>query len=205
MSWRKWIRTVEIEPAVAAANPAKLERQVEVLLRAGCRIFHLDIDETGHELIERLAPLVHAQDGVLDIHLVGETRVLEAILSGADSVTVDPRDHDAAAASSVAREHGTQFGVVFPETQPVDLLPLPYGSLDLVLVEVDGSAGSLIRVREIASNLRPGLYLQVEGALTLENITPYRRAGATSLVVGQGIFVREDLPRIYRRLVQAMV
>ena len=38
MRWSEWIRTVEIEPAVDAADPAACGVQVGVLLRAGANI-----------------------------------------------------------------------------------------------------------------------------------------------------------------------
>lgn len=204
MSWRDWIRTVEIEPSLSAANPAALGGQVESLLRAGCRIFHLDVDESGYGLIESLAPLVHRYDGVLDIHLAGEASVLEAVVRGADSVTVDPRGRDAEAASGVARGYGRQFGVVFPASQPAEQLSLDASAVDLVSVAVDDSAASLLRVREIAAGLPAGVFLQVEGALGHENVGAFHAAGASVLVVGRAIFEREDLPRTYRRLVQAL-
>jgi hypothetical protein len=45
----------------------------------------------------------------------------------------------------------------------------------------------------------------LESALTLERVAPYHPARATSLVVGRGTRVEEELPRTYRGLVQAML
>ena len=47
MPWRDWIRTVEIEPSLYAADFARLGEQIENLLRAGVRIFHFDVGD-GH-------------------------------------------------------------------------------------------------------------------------------------------------------------
>ena len=203
MSWRQWIRTVEIEPALSAANPSTLDAQVESLLRSGCKIFRLDVDEHGYRLLETLAPLVHHYGGVLDVRLGGEANVLEAIMRGADSVTVDTEVEDVAMASGIAREHGRQFGIVFPESEKPDWLPLE-GGIDVVSVAVDDSTTSLLRVREIATALPDGVCLQVEGALSHETVGPFHASGASVLVVGRPIFEREDLPRTYRRLVQAL-
>lgn len=204
MSWRDWIRTVEIEPALSAADPSLLDGQVEGLLRAGCRIFHLDVDEGGYGLIESLAPLVHRYDGILDVHLAGGASVLEAVLRGADSVTVDPLGRDAEAASGVARGQGRQFGIVFPESQPEGGLALDASAVDLVSVVVDDTTASLAQVREIASDLPAGVFLQVEGDVNHDNVRAFRAVGATVFVVGRPLFEREDLPRTYRRLVQAL-
>jgi pentose-5-phosphate-3-epimerase len=60
MTWRQWIRTVEIVPALGSADPASIELQVDALLRTGCRVFHLrageDLDAGGitHESVREL-------------------------------------------------------------------------------------------------------------------------------------------------------
>ena len=47
MPWREWVRTVEIEPSLYAADFGHLADQVEVLLHAGARIFQFDCGD-GH-------------------------------------------------------------------------------------------------------------------------------------------------------------
>src|SRR5438132_13295367 len=47
MGWEDWIRTVEVEPSLYAADFARLGIQIEVLLHAGARVFHFDVGD-GH-------------------------------------------------------------------------------------------------------------------------------------------------------------
>ena len=47
-------------------------------------------------------------------------------------------------------------------------------------------------------------FVQVDGGVKPENVAQVHDAGADLLVVGTGIFGDEDLPRAYRRLVQAL-
>jgi len=47
VGWNDWIRTVEVEPSLYAADFAHLGDQIDVLLRAGVRIFHFDVGD-GH-------------------------------------------------------------------------------------------------------------------------------------------------------------
>ena len=47
MSWSEWIRTIEVEPSLYAADFSRLGQQVEILLRAECRVFHYDVGD-GH-------------------------------------------------------------------------------------------------------------------------------------------------------------
>ena len=47
MAWREWVRTVEVEPSLYAANFACLGDQITALLNAGARVFHFDVGD-GH-------------------------------------------------------------------------------------------------------------------------------------------------------------
>jgi pentose-5-phosphate-3-epimerase len=49
------------------------------------------------------------------------------------------------------------------------------------------------------------VHVQVDGGIDNDNIRAAYDAGATLIVAGSAIFAREDLPRAYRRLVQALV
>ena len=74
MAWNEWIRTVEIEPSLYAADFANLGEQVDVMLRTGARIFHFDVGDGhfvepitfGPIVLQAIAPLVHASGGVLE-------------------------------------------------------------------------------------------------------------------------------------------
>jgi pentose-5-phosphate-3-epimerase len=60
------------------------------------------------------------------------------------------------------------------------------------------------RLRRLSVRLRSGVALQVEGGVTHDNAQGLYKAGARLLVAHESIFMREDLPRAYRRLVQAL-
>jgi pentose-5-phosphate-3-epimerase len=67
MSIQKWVRGVEIEPSLYAADFANLGAQLEQLLDAGTRIFHFDVGDghfvepvtMGPIVLESIAPLIH--------------------------------------------------------------------------------------------------------------------------------------------------
>jgi ribulose-phosphate 3-epimerase len=63
---------------------------------------------------------------------------------------------------------------------------------------------SLERVRELRSLVPRTMHVQVDGGVGPENIRDLRDAGASLFVAATAIFGREDLPRAYRRLVQAL-
>src|SRR6267154_2365051 len=78
VAWQDWIRTVEIEPSLYAADFANLAEQIDVLLRTGARVFHFDVGDGhfvepitfGPIVLQAIAPRVHAMGGVLDCHLM---------------------------------------------------------------------------------------------------------------------------------------
>jgi pentose-5-phosphate-3-epimerase len=190
MGWNEWIRTVEIAPSLTSAEPAAVAGQVDVLLRSGCRIFHVD----DHlDLLERIAPLVRRHHGVVDVHLSDPLAVAAAIVLGADSVTVDELTQQVV---DELRAADRQVGALFAGT------PVP--DVDLVSIPVDGTETSVARVREVTAGLGPGVRVQVVGDIGHDSVRAFRDAGATVIVVGLSIFEREDLPRAYRRLVQAL-
>ena len=225
MSWSEWIRTVEIEPSLYAADFSRLGEQLEALLRSGARVFHFDVGDghfvppvtIGPIVLESISPLVHRMGGVLDCHLMVESpeRHIPAIAqAGGDSVTVhyEACAGDPSGALSLAREHGLGAGVAFnPETEPEPVAAAVDGA-DLVLcMSINpGYSGqefmpaAVERIRRLRELLPETTHVQVDGGIAPENVRSVYEAGADLIVAGTAIFEREDLPRAYRRLVQAL-
>src|SRR5436305_6140642 len=224
MAWNEWVRTVEIEPSLYAADFARLGEQLEVLLRAGCRIFHFDVGDghfvepmtIGPIVLQSIAPLVHEMGGVLDCHLMVDnpTRHFPQIAAaGGDSATfhyevVD----DVPATIAAAREHGLEVGVAFnPESEPEDVAAVASGA-DLVLCMSihPGYSGqefmpdAVDRIRRLRTALPERVNVQVDGGIDHETIGAAHAAGANLLVAGSAIFEGEVLPDAYRSLVQAV-
>ena len=204
MGWQQWIRTVEIAPAIEAHKAVWAEREVDALLRAGCRIIHVRAP-AGHarEAVGTLAPLMKKYDGIVDLHVGGDDFAAFAN-AGADSVTFDASAVDNVSVAidllrdSSAQQVGVAFGADF---EPEWVATVSVGA-DLVLCGV--GEGAADRVRRLAVLLPPGVTLQVEGDVSQENVRELYNAGARVLIADKPIFDREDLPRAYRRLVQAL-
>jgi ribulose-phosphate 3-epimerase len=224
MSWRDWVRTVEIEPSLYAADFAHLGDEVEILLRAGVRVFHFDVGDghfvepitMGPIVLQSIAPTIHAMGGVVDCHLMVDNPLRhfpQIAQAGGDSATfhyevVD----DVPGTIAAAREHGLQVGVAFnPETEPEDVVKVA-GDADIVLCMSihPGYSGqefmpeAVERLQRTRAGLPESVHVQVDGGVGNENVRTVYDAGATLIVAGSAIFHREDLPRSYRRLVQAL-
>ncbi len=123
MGWREWTRTTEIEPSLYAADFLHLGDQVQALLNAGARIFHVDVGDgrfippvtIGPVIVQALAPAIHRVGGRLDCHLMVEDprEQLRLIASaGGDSITFHVEVvKDPIAVIALAREHGLGVGV----------------------------------------------------------------------------------------------
>jgi ribulose-phosphate 3-epimerase len=224
VAWQDWIRNVEVEPSLYAADFANLGAQIDLMLRAGARIFHFDVGDghfvepvtIGPIVLQSIAPIVHAGGAVLDCHLMVDnpTRHFPQIASaGGDSVTFHYEAvDDVAGTIAAARGHGLQVGLAFnPETEPEDAATAADGA-DLVLCMsiqpgysgqafMPEAVGRVERLRKLLPATTP---IQVDGGIDDDTIRDAHDAGATLFVAGSAIFHRDDLPAAYHRLVQTL-
>jgi ribulose-phosphate 3-epimerase len=223
VAWRDWVRTVEIEPSLYAADFARLGEQIESLLDAGVRVFHFDVGDghfvppvtIGPVVLRSIAPMIHAQDGRIDCHLMVDNpahHFQELSESGADSVTfhVEAVD-DVSAVMAQARELGLGVGIAFnPGTEVEAAAEAANQGADLCLCMsivpgysgqefMEDAYGRIERLRTLVD-----CFVQVDGGVKLENVEQVHDAGADLLVVGSGIFASDDLTRAYRGLVEAL-
>src|SRR4051812_3593872 len=170
----------------------------------------------GPIVLESIAPLIHRYDGVIDVHMMVEepAKHFHAVAeAGGDSVTFHYEAvDDVAATIRAAREKELQVGIAFnPETEPEQVAAVAEG-VDIVLCMAihPGYSGqpfledTFDRVRELRTLLPEKIAIQVDGGVSDENIRRLRDRGATLFVAASAIFGSEDLPRAYRRLVQAL-
>jgi ribulose-phosphate 3-epimerase len=226
MGWNDWVRTVEVEPSLYAADFSRLGEQIDVLLRAGARAFHFDVGDghfiepitIGPIVLQSISGLIHDGGGHVDCHLMTENpeKHFEAIAkAGGDSVTVHYEAcDDLPAVVRAARVHNLQVGLAFkPETSASYAAHAALSSrVDIVLcMSIEpGYSGqefmreALDRIRTVRSVVPPQMHVQVDGGIGPDNIRACHEAGATLFVAGTSIFAFEDLPRAYRRLLQEL-
>lgn len=220
MSWDGWARDTEIEPSLYAADFLRLGEQLETLLAAGARVFHVDVGDgkfippvtIGPVVVQAVAPLVHGAGGRLDCHLMvddptDQLRLIAA--AGGDSVTfhVEVVD-DPQALVAHAREHGIGVGVACNPDTPVEQLAQAARGADLALCMSvhPGYSGqrflpeSIERIARLRELLDPGVLIQVDGGVTADNVGAVRAAGADLIVAGSAIFYQDDVAAAYSAL-----
>ena len=224
MSWADWVRTVEVEPSIYAADFARLGEQVDQLLNAGARVFHFDIGDghfvepvtIGPIVLQAISPLIHARGGVIDCHLMvanPERHLKQVADAGGDSVTFHVEaSPDPSETAALARDLGLGVGLAFNPETPVLAAVAASGGCDLVLCMSipPGYSGqrfmpdALERLRDLRTALPSEVFVQVDGGITFDNVRQAHEAGAELLVAGSSIFHGEDLPRAYGRLVREL-
>jgi ribulose-phosphate 3-epimerase len=224
MAWREWVRTVEIEPSLYAADFARLGEQIQHLLHAGARIFHFDVGDghfvepvtIGPIVLASIAPMIHDAGGVIDCHLMvddPEHHFEQIAKAGGDSVTFHVEvAEEPWNTIKRARDLGLGVGVAFkPETEVEVAIEASLGAdLALCMSIHPGYSGqeflpeSLWRISRLRKQLPSTLFVQVDGGITADNVRDVRKVGADLIVAGSAIFGMEDLPRAYRRLLKSI-
>ena len=224
MSWSGWTRGAEIEPSLYAADFLRLGEQLDTLLTAGARLFHVDVGDgsfippvtIGPIVVQAVAPVVHAAGGRLDCHLmVDDPREQLKLIAaaGGDSVTFHVEVvEDPQAVIALAREHGLGVGVACNPDTPVEQLAAAGRGADLVLCMSvhPGYSGqpflpaSLERLGRLRELVGPDLLVQVDGGVTGENVAAVRDAGANLIVAGSSIFYHDDIAAAYGALAAAV-
>jgi ribulose-phosphate 3-epimerase len=223
MAWRDWVRGVEIEPSLYAADFANLGAQIRQLLDAGARVFHFDVGDghfvppvtIGPVVLRSIAPIVHDGGGRVDCHLMVDNpphHFEEIARSGGDSVTFHVEaTEDVAGVIGQAREHGLGVGIAFNPATAVEAgAEAANLGADLCLcmsIEPGYSGqkfmpealGRLERLRALVD-----CFVQVDGGITHENLGAAHEAGADLLVAGTSVFGADDVAHAYRGLVEAV-
>jgi ribulose-phosphate 3-epimerase len=221
VSWAELIREVEIAPSIYAADFMRLGEQIEALLAAGCRIFHIDVGDgqfippitIGPIVVQSIAPTIHQAGGRVDCHLMiaePERHFEQVKQAGGDSVTFHVevcRDVPAAAAS--ARELELGVGLALNPETPVEEAAALSDHVDLLLCMsvhpgysgqpfLPESLTRLRRLRELAEHS----VLQVDGGIGAANVADAHAAGADVLVAGSSVFYGGDPATAYADLVR---
>ena len=196
MPWAEWIRTVEVEPSLYAADFSRLGEQIEQLLGAGVRVFHYDVGDghfvepiiIGPVVLQSISGLIHEPGGRVDVHLMVESpeRHFRAFReAGADSVTFHYEAVEEVAEAAI--DAGVDLVLcmsIEPGYSGQPFMPEAYERLR--------------RLRE----LLPGtVQLQVDGGVNGDNIGEARQAGANLFVAATAVFGEGDPAVSYRRLV----
>lgn len=206
-------------PSLMSADLLRLGDQVEALLDAGARVFHIDVMDgrfvpnltLGTGFAQQLAPLVRGAGGFLDVHLMverpGHLIDMFAPHAGAISVHAEADPHVHRLLGQI-REHGCLAGLAVNPATPLAVVETVVDMLDYVNVMCinPGFAGQPFlettpeRVARLQQVLPPEIHIQVDGGIGPATLHSVRDAGATLFVSASAIFGADDPIAMYTLL-----
>lgn len=216
---------MKLSPSVLSADFTQLGAQIKCIDEAGADYIHLDVmDGQFVPNISFGMPVIQAVRKVtekpLDVHLMIDEpiRYLQEFKeAGADIVTVHAESckHLHRTITRI-RELDMKAGVALNPATSVNVLNYIFDDIDMVLVMsvnpgfggqtfIPGVLDKIKRVRKIAEDKGlKNLEIEVDGGITLNNISAVVDAGADVIVAGSAIFqgnpeknVKEFLKRMY--------
>lgn len=216
---------MKLSPSVLSADFTQLGAQIKCIDEAGADYIHLDVMDGqfvpnisfGMPIIEAVRKVT---DKPLDVHLMIEEPIrylAEFKEAGADIVTVHAESckHLHRTITKI-RELDMKAGVALNPATSVNVLNYIFDDIDMVLVMsvnpgfggqafIPGVLDKIKRVRKIAEDKGlKNLEIEVDGGITLNNVSAVVDAGADVVVAGSAIFhgnpeanVKEFLKRMY--------
>ena len=206
---------VRIAPSILSADFMNLQRDIQVIERAGAGFVHVDVMD-GHFVpnltigVPHVKQLARITQLPLDVHLMISNPLVQLpwfLEAGADVLTVHIEAlegqwadravaliHDAGARACVALKPGT----------PADALAGIIGGLDMVLVMsvepgfsgqgyIEGSERKVAEVAKMAREAgNEGLLIEVDGGIGMKTVERVCAAGADVVVCGNAVFAAAD-------------
>lgn len=210
----------KIAPSILSADFSRLGEEIRAVEEAGADYIHVDVMD-GHFVPNiTIGPLVVAAVRKvtklpLDVHLMitePERYIADFAKAGSDIITVhaEASVHLHRTIAQI-KEFRIRAGVSINPSTPLSIIEHVIEDADLVLVMTvnPGFGGQkfirtmlpkIAELRRLIDNKGLAVEIEVDGGVTLENISDISRAGADSFVAGSAVFGNKDYKKTIMEL-----
>lgn len=202
-----------LAPSILSADFSRLGEQVALIEKAGAHVIHVDVMD-GHFVpnISFGAPVMKCLTGKtglpFDVHLMIENpdRYIEDFVTEqTEWITVHaeacPHLHRTI---QHIKSLGIKAGVSINPATPTAVLDCIIEDLDLVLVMsvnpgfggqkfISSSLEKVRKLKQLKDERNPGLVIEIDGGITLDNVRTVVDAGVTMIVAGSSVFGASDI------------
>ena len=204
---------VKIAPSILAADFARLGEEVSRVELAGASLIHIDVMDghfvpnltVGPAIVSALKKVTSLP---LDVHLMIEEPdrfINDFAAAGASYITVHAETgYHLHRTLSFIREKGCKVGLALNPATPCEDIKLILEEVDLVLIMsvnpgfggqefISFSIPKISQIKKMSETLGRQVEIEVDGGLTIDNISAVVKAGATILVMGTAIFRSDSI------------
>jgi ribulose-phosphate 3-epimerase len=213
-----------IAPSILSADFGRLKEEVQAVEAAGADYIHVDVMDghfvpnitIGPVVVEAVRKITKIP---LDVHLMIENPdryIPDFVKAGADILAVHvetcPHLHRTV---TLIREHSVKPVVVINPSTPISFLDQILEEVDMVLIMsvnpgfggqkfIPRSIQKIQTLKQMITDRRLALDIEVDGGITPENVASVCMAGADVVVAGSAVFHTPDYRKTIARFRKAM-